>query len=106
MILFLGINIGGWLTGAGAIVVAGVIVTFLRKKGIIGNVKIFSKTMAKVTEQLGEAFLETSDVFAAADKAINDDGKLIESNVKDVIREGKEAVLEWKDVVMIVKPKK
>lgn len=101
-LLFL--NISEWAMGGVAGAVAGVIVTFFRKKGV--NLKaIFSKA-SKITKEIGEAFLETSDVFAEADKAIKDDGKLVENSVKDVIAAGKEAVLEWKDVIVVVKPKK
>ena len=103
-LLFLGLDVSGWLTGAGAIVIAGIIVTILRKKGI--NIKKYLGFASVVTKELGEAFLETSDVFAAADKAIKEDGHLKENSVKDVINEGKEAIIEWKDVVMIVKRKK
>jgi len=103
-LLFLGLDVSGWLTGAGAIVIAGIIVTILRKKGI--NIKKYLGFASVITKELGEAFLETSDVFAAADKAIKKDGHLKENSVKDVINEGKEAIIEWKDVVMIVKRKK
>ena len=103
-LLFLGLDVSGWLTGAGAIVIAGIIVTILRKKGI--NIKKYLGFASVITKELGEAFLETSDVFAAADKAIKKDGHLKENSVKDVINEGKEAIIEWKDVVMTVKRKK
>jgi hypothetical protein len=105
-LLFLGFDITGWLTGAGAIFLAGIIVTVLRKKGIVMKAKKFFNVMGKVTEEIGEAFIETSDVFKEADKAIDKDGRLKEKSVKDVIREGKEAIIEWNDVLMVVKPKK
>jgi hypothetical protein len=106
MLLLLGLDISGWMTGAGAIFVAGIIVMFLRKKGLILKVKQICNMMERVTEEIGEAFLATSDVFEKMDDAIDKDGKLVESSVKDVIKEGKEAVIEWKDVIVIIKPKK
>jgi hypothetical protein len=105
-ILLFGLDISGWIASTGAIVIVGAIVTLLRKKGLILNIKYFFGFMSKITKEVGEAFLESSDVFAEADKAIREDGHLIENSVKDVIREGKEAIIEWKDVIMIVKPKK
>ena len=104
-LLFLNLNITEWLTGAGAVVVAGIIVTILRKKGLILKVKSIFGFISTITEELGQAFLETSDVFGAMDSAIKKDGRLRENSVKDIIKEGKEAVIEWKDVVMIVRPK-
>lgn len=102
--LFLGINISEWAMGGVFIAIAGFLVTFFRKKGI--NLKRIFQKASVITKEIGEAFLETSDVFAKADKAIKDDGKLIENSVKDVIAEGKEALIEWKDVIMVIKPKK
>jgi hypothetical protein len=101
--LFLGINISEWAIGGVAIAIAGFIVTLLRKKGF--NTKAFLGRSARITKEIGEALLETSDVLLVASKAINDDNKLIENSVKDVIEAGKEAVLEWKDVIMVIKPK-
>lgn len=100
------INIGEWLAGTGIVFVAGIIVTFLRKKGLALNFKSFSKKAAKITKELGEALLETSDVFEEMNQSIRNDSTLVESNVKDVIAAGKEAVIEWKDVIVIFKPKK
>jgi ABC-type transport system involved in Fe-S cluster assembly fused permease/ATPase subunit len=105
-LLFLRLDISGWLTGAGAILLSGIVVTVLRKKGIVMKAKKFFNVMGKVTEEIGEAFIKTSDVFQAADQAIDKDGRLKEKSVKDVIREGKEAIIEWNDVIMVVKPRK
>jgi len=100
------INIGEWLAGTGIVFVAGIIVTFLRKKGWIMWFKSFSNKAAIITQEIGEALLETSDVFEKMDLTIKEDGTLKESSVKDVIAEGKEAMIEWKDVIVIFKPKK
>src|SRR5690554_4239342 len=96
-LLFL--NISEWAMGGVAVAVAGLIVSFFRRKGI--NIKRILGRAAVITEEIGEAFLATSDALEQADSAIKDDGKLIEKSVKDVIAAGKEAVLEWKDVVMV-----
>jgi len=104
-LLFLNLNITEWLTGAGAVVIAGIIVTILRKKGLILKIKSIFSFVSSITEEIGQGFMETSDVFKEMDNAISKDGKLKEGSVKDVIREGKEAIIEWQDVVMIVRPK-
>lgn len=101
---FLGFDIGGWLASSGAIVLSGMVVTILRKKGYIKGVKLFSRKIAQVTQEIGEAFLETSDVFEKIDEAIKENGRLKENCVRDVISEGKEAMVEWKDVIVIIKP--
>ena len=101
-----GFDVSAWLAGSGMVVIAGMIVTFLRKKGLISAVKLFSKKMGIITQQIGEAFLESSDVFFEMDRAIKDDGTLIENSVKDVVKAGKEAVIEWEDVILMIKPKK
>lgn len=106
LLAFLGLNIKAWLAGGGAIALSGIIVSFLRKKGLVLGVKKFTQVSAKITKELGEALIETSDTFTEANKAISEDGKLKESSVKDVIDAGKEALLEWKDVIMIIRPKK
>lgn len=103
-ILFFGLDISGWAQGGALVVLAGVIVTFARKKGI--NLKAIFSRASVITKEIGEAFLATSNVFETADKAIKDDNKLIENSVKDVIQAGKEAVLEWTDVIVTIKPKK
>lgn len=105
-LLIFGFDISGWIEGGGVVLLAGLIVMILRKKGLIFKVKSFFGLMHRVTEEIGEAFIASSDVFGAADKAIKEDGTLKENSVKDVIAAGKEAVIEWKDVVLIVKPKK
>lgn len=102
---FLGMDISGWLAGTGSIGVVGIIVTVLRKKGYIKSVKFWSKKLSNITHEIGEAFLETSDVFAKMDEAIKDNGHLKENCVNDVIAEGKEAIAEWKDVIISIKPK-
>ncbi len=99
-------DIADWVKGAGLALVLGAIVTVLRKKGVILNVKRFFGYMEKVTEKVGMALIETSDVFGEANKSISKDGKLKENSIKDVLREGKEAVIEWQDAVMVIKPKK
>ena len=103
-LLFLGLDVSGWLIEAGAVVIAGIIVTILRKRGI--NIKKYLGLASVITKELGEAFLETSDVFAAADNAIKEDGHLKENSVKDILKEGKEVIIEWKDVILIIKPKR
>ena len=102
--LFLNFNFSEWATGGAIVVVAGIVVAYFRRKGF--NLKRFFSRAAQITEEIGEAFLATSNALAKADKAIKDDNTLIENNVKDVIAAGKEAVIEWKDVIMIIKPKK
>ena len=97
-------DISDWAAGGATAVVAGVIVTMIRKRDI--NLKRILGFSAKVTKEIGEAFLGTSVAFNEANKAIKADGKLKESSVKDVIAAGKEAIIEWKDVVMVIKPKK
>ena len=103
---FLGMDISGWFAGTGLIGVVGIIVTILRKRGYIKSVKFWSKKLSRITQEIGEAFLETSDVFEKIDEAIKDNGRLKENSVKDIIKEGKEAILEWKDVLIVIKPKK
>lgn len=105
-IAFLGLNVSEWAAGGTAVVVAGVIVAYLRKKGMIWVTKRFAQKATVVLKQIGEACFETADVFGEMDKAIKEDGHLIENSVKDIIREGKEAIVEWKDVIISIKPKK
>lgn len=102
----LGFDVSAWLSGTGMVVVAGMIVTFLRKKGWIMFVNKAAIIGAKVSRSLAEALDDTADTFEAVDRAIDEDGKLIERNVKEVIDQGKEALIEWQDVIMIIKPKK
>lgn len=102
---FLGMDIFGWLSGTGSIGVVGIIVIILRKRGYIMSVKFWSKRLEVITHNMGKALLETSDVFGAMDEAIKDNGRLKENSVKDIIKEGKEAILEWKDVFIVIKPK-
>jgi len=105
MELLFNLNIGEWLTGAGAVFLAGIIVTILRKKGLILKVKSIFSFASTITEEIGQVFMETSDVFREMDNAISKDGNLKESSVKEIIAEGKEAIVEWKDVVMVIRPK-
>jgi hypothetical protein len=93
-----------WAAGGATVVVVGVIVTIIRKKGI--NLKKILGRASDITEEIGEAFLATSNALEQADAAIKDNGRLIESSVKDVIKAGKIAKLEWEDVIMEIKPKK
>ena len=101
-----GFDVSAWLAGSGMVVVAGMLVTFLRKRGWIMFVNQAAVVGAKVSRKLADALDDTADTFEAVDKAIDEDGKLVEKNVKEVIAQGKEAYLEWKDVIMIIKPKK
>lgn len=103
---FLGMDLSAWFTGAGAIGIIGIIVTILRKRGYITNVKFWTKKLAVITQELGEAFLETADVFEAMDNAVKENGNLQENKVKEILEQGKEAKMEWKDVIVIFKPKK
>jgi len=103
---FLGFDISGWIAGTGAVAMAGMLVTFLRKKGYIKGVKLFSRKLSHITKEIGEAFLDTSDVLDKVDIAIKEDGTLKENCVKDIITAGKEALIEWEDVVLVIKPKK
>lgn len=93
-----------WVKGGSIVMVVGVIVTILRKKGV--PLKFWLGRASVITKEIGEAFLSTSDVLSKADSAIKDDGKLIENSVKDVIEAGKQAKLEWHDVILEIKPKK
>jgi hypothetical protein len=102
---FLGMDISGWLSGTGSIGVVGIIVIILRKRGYIMSVKFWSKKLEIITHKIGKAFLETSDVFGEMDGAIKDNGRLKENSVKELIAEGREAVLAWKDVIITIKPK-
>ena len=106
LLAFLGMDVSGWLTGAGLTVVVGIIVTVLRKKGYIGSIKFWAKRIGVITQQIGEALLETSDVFEKIDEAIKDDGTLKENSIKEILAEGKEAIVEWKDAIVSIKPKK
>jgi len=103
---FLGMDISGWLAGTGLIGVIGIIVTVLRKRGYIMSIKFWSKRLSTITHKVGEAFIETSDVFAKINEMIKDNGHLKENCVNDLIAEGKEAIAEWKDVIITIKPKK
>lgn len=102
----LGFDVSAWLAGSGIVVLAGMLVTFLRKKGWIMFVNKAAVIGAKVSRSLAEALDDTADTFEAVDAAIDADGKLVEKNVKEIITQGKEAIVEWKDVIMIIKPKK
>ena len=93
-----------WAAGGAMVVVVGVIVTIFRKKGI--NIKLILGRASDITEEIGEAFLATSNALDKADQAIKGNGRLIENSVKDVIAAGKIAVIEWEDVIMEIKPKK
>lgn len=104
-LLFLGFeNISDWATGGAIVVVAGMIATFFRKRGI--NLKSIFKKASVITKEIGEALLESSEALSKADEAFKADGHLKENSVKEVIEAGKEAILEWKDVIMVIKPKK
>ena len=72
----------------------------------IKNLKKYLFKGSQITKQLGEAFLATSDVLLKADQAIFEDGGLKENSIKEIIEKGKEAYLEWEDVVIEIKPKK
>ena len=79
--------------------------------GLLGGhfIKNFKKYMKKggtFTKQLGEAFLATSDVFEKIDQSIKEDGSFKENSIAEIIAEGKEAFIEWEDVVLHIKPKK
>jgi hypothetical protein len=103
-ILFFGLDVSGWAQGGALVVIAGAIIAFARKRKI--NLKAIFSRAAVITKEIGEAFLATSNAFDKADNAIKEDNKLIENSVKDVIEAGKEAVLEWTDVIVTIKPKK
>ena len=100
-----GLDVTGWLSGLGVVGMAGIIVTYLRKRGYIQSVKFWAKKLEVITQKIGEALLETSDVFGAMDDAIKENGQLKENSVKDIIKEGKEAVMEWKDAMVTIKSK-
>lgn len=106
IVLAIGAKLKALLSGLGAIGAVGAVVTILRKKGYISTVKIFSKRAAQITKEVGEFLLDTSTVFNKVDEAIRDDGTLIENSVKDVIAAGKEAIAEFEDVIVVIKPKK
>jgi hypothetical protein len=97
------VDIADWFKGGVVVGIFGIVVTMLRKRDI--NIKRILGFSAKVTKEIGEAFLGTSVAFNEANLAIRKDNKLKERSVKDVIEAGKEAWLEWKDVIMIIKPK-
>lgn len=97
-------QISDWAKGGASVVVVGAIVTILRKRKI--PLKKWLGLAADITKEIGEAFLASSDAFSEADKAIKEDGKLIENSVKDVIAAGKRAKIEWEDVILEIKPKK
>jgi len=99
-------NIGDWLTGAGVVTIVSAIWFVIKKKGWATLIDRFAKKAAPITQQIGEAFLGTSDVFKKIDAAIKDDGSLIQNSVKDVIESGKTAIAEWDDVIVEIKPKK
>ena len=98
------VDIVDWFKGGAVVGIVGIAVTMLRKRDI--NIKRILGFGAKVTKEIGEAFLGTSVAFNEANLAINKDNKLKERSVKDVIEAGKEAWIEWKDVIMVIKPKK
>lgn len=93
-----------WATGGAVVVFVGTIITIIRKRGI--NLKGILSKASIITKEIGEAFLASSNALNKADDAIKEDGKLIENSVKDVIKAGKQAVIEWEDVIMTIKPKK
>ena len=97
-------DISDWAKGGALIAVIGTIITIIRKKGI--NIKLILNRASDITEEIGEAFLATSNALDQADQAIKGNGRLIENSVKDVIAAGKKAVIEWEDVIMEIKPKK
>jgi hypothetical protein len=97
-------EISDWAKGGSVVAIVGVVVTILRKKGI--PLKFWLKRGSVITKEVGEFFMAVSNTFDTADKAIKSDNKLIENNVKDVIAAGKQARLEFKDVIMTIKPKK
>ncbi len=101
-------QLSNWITEivtSGIVVTAVcIVVTIFRKKGI--NIKLILSKASDITEEIGEAFLATSNAFDKADAAIKDNGRLKENSVKDVIAAGKHAIIEWKDVIIEIKPKK
>lgn len=106
LFVLFGFDVSAWLAGTGATVLIGMLVTFLRKKGWIMFINKAAIIGAKISRELAEALEDTSDTFEAVDKAIDENGKLVEKNVKEVLAKGKEAYIEWKDVIMVIKPKK
>lgn len=69
---------------------------------IAGKVLEKGKT---VTLELGEAFTQTSKALDAVDKAIKNDNKIDANELNDIISQGKQAIISFKDVVVSVKPK-
>jgi uncharacterized protein YdcH (DUF465 family) len=59
-----------------------------------------------ITKEIGEAFEETSDVFGKINELINSDEKIKQNSIAELIQEAKEARVEWKDVIVVITPKK
>jgi len=95
-----------WAKGGATVVLFGLIVTFIRKKDKMPLLRKILGKGERITHKLGEALIETSDVFGAMNSAIKENNHLKENSIKDVIAEGKEAIMEWKDVIVEIKPKK
>ena len=93
-----------WVAGGVAVIIAGVIALVFRKKGV--NLKRILAAGRSFFKELGEAFLASSDVLDKADGAINEKGKIVKKNVKDVVEAGKDAKKEWMDVFWIFRKKK
>ena len=83
----LGIEVGKIATGGVAVVIAGIIVTILRKRGWTNAVKMFSRKASVVLTEIGEACFATADAFGVLDQAIKDNEHLAENSVKDLIKE-------------------
>lgn len=83
--------------------VLGIIFLFLPSiPAIISKIADKGKT---ISLELGEAFLQTSKTFESVDNAIKNDNKIDANELNDIIAQGKKAVIDFKDVIISIKPK-
>ena len=75
--------------------------------GSWAKLKFFSEKGAILLKEVGELFLSGADVMEQINKDIANDGKLDGKEIRDIVQnQGKTLIKEFKDVRIIIKPKK
>ncbi|MHA1344721.1 MAG: hypothetical protein ACTSQG_12085 [Promethearchaeota archaeon] len=75
--------------------------------GSWAKIRFFSEKGSVLFRELGELFLSGADVMDQINKDIADDGKLDGKEIRDIVQvQGKTLIKEFRDVKIIIKPKK
>ena len=75
-------------------------------KNIWTIVAKFASKGQEISLQLSEAFAETSKALGAVNDAINNDDTIDANELKTIVEAGKKTIIEFKDVILTVAPKK